>query len=271
MKEGGLFRLDVIMVSRGLASGRDAAKRRILAGEVRVNGKTADKPSVLVTGDDAVTLEGEGLRYVGRGGLKLERALETGRFDLRGVTALDVGASTGGFTDCLLRHGAAKVYAVDVGHGQLHPRLAADSRVVSLEGTDIRRSGGALEAVPAASLDFCTVDVSFVSLCLVFPAARRFLRSGAGAVCLIKPQFEAGRAAVGKNGVVKNIRDHVRVLSDMLSFFSRQDCRVLDLMPSPVTGGDGNLEYLVLLETGAAGPAAIDPAAVAEQAFRDLR
>ena len=187
-------RLDAALVRRGLEASRERAKQRILAGDVLVNGRVRNRPSFPVRDTDELMCKGEGLAYVGRGGCKLEKAV-AGRFDLNGVTALDVGASTGGFTDCLLRSGAARVYAVDVGHGQLHPSLAADPRVVNLEGTDIRDRQALLRAVPAASVSFCAVDVSFISLTAVLPSVLPFLKKGAGLVCLVKPQFEAGRTA----------------------------------------------------------------------------
>ena len=239
-------RLDAALVRRGLEASRERAKQRILAGDVLVNGRVRNRPSFPVRDTDELMCKGEGLAYVGRGGCKLEKAV-AGRFDLNGVTALDVGASTGGFTDCLLRSGAARVYAVDVGHGQLHPSLAADPRVVNLEGTDIRDRQALLRAVPAASVSFCAVDVSFISLTAVLPSVLPFLKKGAGLVCLVKPQFEAGRAAVGKRGVVRDAGTHRRVLAGLCGLFDDCGLSLRSLDYSPITGGDGNIEFLAVL------------------------
>lgn len=240
------IRLDAALVKRGLESSRERAKQRILAGEVLVNGRQQRRPSFLTGEEDRIECKGEGLVYVGRGGCKLEKAV-SGRFDLDGATALDVGASTGGFTDCLLQNGAARVFAVDVGHGQLHPSLAADPRVVNLEGTDIRDQAALLRAMALRSVDFCAVDVSFISLAAVLPAVLPFLRQGADLVCLIKPQFEAGRAAVGKRGIVKDPRVHRRVLAEFTAFTADLGLTLRELTYSPITGGDGNIEFLAVL------------------------
>ena len=272
----GILRLDAALVRRGLETSRERAKERIRSGQVRVNGKTASRPSCMGTENDDVCCEGEGLAYVGRGGCKLEKAVK-GRFSLNGITAMDIGASTGGFTDCLLKEGAAKVYAVDVGHGQLHPALAADPRVVNLEGTDARNTTALCAAIPKNSVDFCAVDVSFISLTQVVPAILPFLREGADLVCLVKPQFEAGRSAVGKNGVVKDARVHRQVLGECCAFFEALGTPVRRLEFSPITGGEGNkgnIEFLATLrydkekkETNA--PLSI--AAVVEDAHKTLK
>ena len=261
------MRLDAWLVANGLFGGRDTAKQHIEAGEVSVNGKTVKKPSAPVDDGDEVICSG-GERYVGRGGYKLEKALAFLEGPLDGVVALDVGASTGGFTDCMLQNGAAKVYAVDVGHDQLHSALRADPRVVCLENTDIRREdmGTLLTERPA----FCSVDVSFISLKQVMPAVLPLLSPGAFAVCLIKPQFEAGRSAVGKNGVVKDPAAHAAVLRDLCEAFARWDCGVKALTWSPIRGGEGNIEYLAVLHRGEPG-GIVDIQATVREAFRQLK
>ena len=256
-------RLDVTLFRRGLAASREKAKAAVAAGVVRVNGVAAIKPSMPVGEDDAVELVGEALRYVGRGGLKLERALEEFALSVEGLRCVDIGASTGGFTDCLLQHGAASVTAVDVGHEQLHPSLRSDARVTCLEGTDAR-------SVTAEQLgghfDVAVTDVSFISLAHILPVMARLLHEGGCAVCLIKPQFEAGREHVGKRGVVKDRAVHHAVISRVL-----EDARAAGLAPmglahSPVTGGDGNIEYLLCTVRTDARPAGVAPCPSAEGA-----
>lgn len=238
-------RLDALLVERGLASGRERAKEQIRAGHVRVDGRPETKPSTLVNAGAVLICEG-GCPYVGRGGLKLEKAVREAPLALAGLTALDIGASTGGFTDCMLQNGAVRVYAVDVGHGQLHASLREDPRVICLEGTDAR-SRELAAAVPARTVQLVTADVSFISEKAVLPAVLPYLAPSARLVVLIKPQFEAGRQAVGKNGVVKDPRIHRRVLDDMLAFFAGEGLRLDWLSFSPVTGGEGNIEYLAVL------------------------
>ena len=260
-----MSRLDVWLVSHGVFGGRDTAKQHIEAGEVSVNGKPVRKPAAEVKDGDTVTCSG-GERYVGRGGYKLEKALTVSDISLNGAVALDVGASTGGFTDCMLQNGAKKVYAVDVGHGQLHPALRADPRVVCMENTDIRK-------LPEEFLErpgFCSVDVSFISLKQVMPAALSLLSEDATAVCLIKPQFEAGRSAIGKNGVVKDPAAHVAVLRELCAAFAEWNCGLLALTFSPIRGGEGNIEYLAVLRRGEPGKL-IDIKATVQEAFRQLK
>lgn len=247
-------RLDAALVARGLASGREKAKELIAAGHVQVNGKIIGKASHLVGAEEAISCDAGTQRYVGRGGYKLEKALEIWDLELTGKTALDVGASTGGFTDCMLQHGAAKVYAVDVGHGQLHDTLRADPRVCVMEGMDMRQTERIRDFVAENAVQFCSIDVSFISVQAVFPAAARFLREDAEAVCLIKPQFEAGRQAVGKNGVVRDPKAHRQVLRDAIGFFAGQGWPVQALSFSPITGGEGNIEYLALLRRDGCAP-----------------
>lgn len=260
-------RLDAWLVQRGFASGREKAKELLAAGYVTVSGKTVTKASFRVSEGAGVRCAAPAERYVGRGGYKLEKALEDMTVD--GFACMDIGASTGGFTDCMLQRGAAHVYAVDVGHGQLHPTLRADGRVTVLEGTDVR-SDRLRQAVPAGSVDFCSVDVSFISLESVLPSILPYLRPQGWLVCLIKPQFEAGRAAVGKRGVVKNPAEHRRVLTEMLALFQRLGLSLRRLTYSPIVGGEGNIEYLAVLCRGGASLSA-DPAAVVAEAHSALR
>ena len=247
-------RLDAALVERGLASGREKAKELVRAGGVRINGRPAAKPSLAVSPADEITVEaGLGQRYVGRGGYKLEKALELGASPA-GKCCLDVGASTGGFTDCMLQHGARLVYALDVGHGQLHESLRFRPDVVNLEGMDIRDGEGIRKIIPPASVQFCSVDVSFISIKKILDALPPLLERKAWAVLLIKPQFEAGRAAVGKRGVVRDPEAHRAVLREKLT-------------PSPIKGGDGNIEYLALTRYGCPEGAPPDVEAVVTEAF----
>lgn len=248
-------RLDAALVERGLAQSRQRAKELILEGHVLAGGKVCTKPSFPVEAEDVLVVTGGGIAYVGRGGLKLEHALTAGKIDLTGQICMDIGASTGGFTDCMLQKGAAKVYAVDVGHGQLAPSLRQDARVVNWEGTDIR-------LLPADRLehpvDFFSVDVSFISLKLVLPAAVEFLRDGGKAAVLIKPQFEAGRENIGKKGIVTSRKAHWKVLTEIRQLFADLGLSLRLLCPSPVRGGSGNREYLAVLEKSSAASVPVD-------------
>lgn len=234
-------RLDAYLVEKGLASGRDSAKRAIAQGLVYVNSAPAEKAGQRVDGDDLVELRGGGRRYVSRGGYKLEKALNSFGIDLKGRVAMDIGASSGGFTDCMLQSGAAKVYAVDVGHGQLSPELCGDRRVVNMERTNIR------ELVPGdvEELDFASIDVSFISLELVLPVVKRLLKNGGSLVALIKPQFEAGREKVGKRGVVRDASVHAEVIRRVADLAGSLGFSVLGLDFSPIKGPEGNIEYLM--------------------------
>lgn len=231
-------RLDVLLVERGLAESRTQAQRLIRAGLVRVAGQVADKPGTQVATNAAITLQARP-RFVSRGGEKLEAALVRFGLDVRGWVAADVGASTGGFTDCLLQHGARCVYAIDVGYGQLDWRLRNDPRVVVMERTNARY----LESLPEP-VDLVTVDVSFISLGLILPMAVRWLKPGGRVVALIKPQFEAGRREVGKGGVVRDPQVHRRVLERVLDIAAGLDLGLRGLMPSPLRGPAGNVEFL---------------------------
>ena len=263
-------RLDAYLVAAGYAGGREKAKEMIETGYVSVNGVTVTKASRRLTPTDRVVCAAPAQKYVGRGGYKLERAIAAAGLTLTDAVAMDVGSSTGGFTDCMLQNGAAKVYAVDVGHDQLHPSLRGDPRVVVLEGTDVR-SEALSAAVAAGSIAFCSVDVSFVSLSYVLPAILPYLAEDATLVCLIKPQFEAGKAAVGKRGVVKDRKVHRQVLSAQLSLFAELGLAPLWLGHSPITGGEGNIEYLAVLRRSISAVSLWDAAAVVQTAFETLK
>jgi 23S rRNA (cytidine1920-2'-O)/16S rRNA (cytidine1409-2'-O)-methyltransferase len=234
------MRIDRLLVERGLFESRAKAQAAIAAGRVTANGVVIGRPSVEVASDAVLRAE-PAHPYLSRGGVKLAAALDQFRFDPKGCICLDVGASTGGFTQVLLARKALRVYAVDVGHGQLHPSLRTHPSVISLEGTDVRRLDTA--SLPA-TFDFITVDVSFVPLALVLPAALGLARSGAHLVALIKPQFEAGRRAV-KKGIVRDRTMHAAVCESVSTFVRSLGWRVAGLMPSPILGGDGNREFLL--------------------------
>jgi 23S rRNA (cytidine1920-2'-O)/16S rRNA (cytidine1409-2'-O)-methyltransferase len=234
-------RLDILLVERGLAASREQARRLILAGQVRAGDRVADKAGAWVAEDVALSVVTPP-PFVSRGGLKLAAALDAFALDVQGLIAADVGASTGGFTDCLLQRGAARVYAIDVGYGQLAWRLRQDERVVVLERTNIRY----LEALPEPC-DLATVDVSFISLRLVLPAVRRLLKSNGRVIALVKPQFEAGRDQVGKGGVVRDAQVHRRVLRDLLEWAQGAGFAPRGLIPSPLLGPAGNVEFLLYL------------------------
>ncbi len=266
-------RLDTYLVAHGLAGGREKAKERIQNGDVTVNGAVVRKASYSVSETDTILCNTVDA-YVGRGGLKLEKAITACDLALTDTVALDIGASTGGFTHCLLQHGAQKVYAVDVGHGQLHPSLCADERVINLEGTDIRHPQLA-ETIPLGSVDVITADASFISLKQILPYALPFLQENGRLVLLIKPQFEAGKADVGKNGIVRDRAVHLRVLRDLLSFFAEQRCNTVWLSGSPIQGGAGrqrgNIEYLVVLTYGDRVETPIDIRRVVDETFASFQ
>ena len=238
-------RLDLRLVQLGLVTGRDKAKAVIMAGTVYVNGQKADKAGFEVSEEDKIELQGETLRYVSRGGLKLEKAMESFPITIDGTVCMDIGASTGGFTDCMLQNGAKKVYAIDVGYGQLAWKLRTDDRVINLERTNFRHVTN--EQVPDP-VDFASVDVSFISLTLILPPALPLLAEGGQMVCLIKPQFEAGKGLVGKKGVVKDPQIHKDVIVKVIDFAHQNGFSVLGLTYSPVKGPEGNIEYLVHLQ-----------------------
>ncbi|MEE0786938.1 MAG: TlyA family RNA methyltransferase [Oscillospiraceae bacterium] len=238
-------RIDVLLFERGLAPSREKARTLIMAGSVYVNNQKFDKPGDTVSDDAEIEVRGSTLKYVSRGGLKLEKAMQLFPIDLNGKICMDIGASTGGFTDCMLQNGAQRVYSVDVGYGQLAWQLRQDPRVVNLERTNARYL--TREQVPE-EIDFFSVDVSFISLRIILPAVRPLLRDGGLAVCLIKPQFEAGREKVGKKGVVRDRAVHEEVVETICRFAVENGYSVLGLTFSPVKGPEGNIEYLVYLE-----------------------
>lgn len=235
-------RLDVYLVENGLVSGRDLAKSLIMEGKVYVNNQKADKAGDQIGEKDKVELRGETLKYVSRGGLKLEKAMSAFPISLKGCVAMDIGASTGGFTDCMLQNGAVKVYSVDVGYGQLAWKLRTDERVVNMERTNIRY---VTSETIGEELDFASIDVSFISLKLVLPVACSLLRDGGELVALIKPQFEAGREKVGKKGVVRDPEVHREVIETVTEFAQNNGFNVLGLEFSPIRGPEGNIEYLM--------------------------
>ncbi|MBC7766172.1 MAG: TlyA family RNA methyltransferase [Hyphomonadaceae bacterium] len=240
-------RIDTLMVDRGLAPSREKAKALIMAGIVFVKQQKIDKCGETIDNTFDIEVRGNPLKYVSRGGLKLEKALKIFPITLTDKIAMDIGASTGGFTDCMLQNGAQKVYAVDVGYGQLAWQLRQDPRVVNIERTNIRYLSQ--ELVPDL-LDFASVDVSFISLRLVLPAAKAFLKLSAQMVCLIKPQFEAGREKVGKKGVVRDPQVHFEVISTIVNFVKTQGFDILGVDYSPIKGPEGNIEYLICLQNG---------------------
>ena len=238
-------RLDVAMVERGLAESRQKAQALIMAGEVYVNEQKQLKAGAQVGDADQIQVRGRALPYVSRGGLKLEKAMELWPIRLEGAVCADIGASTGGFTDCMLQNGARRVYAVDVGYNQLDWRLRNDPRVVCMERTNARYLTA--EQIPEP-LDFFSVDVSFISLHLILPALRPLLREEGQAVCLVKPQFEAGRDKVGKKGVVRDPETHLEVLEHFLDHAAQAGFTVKDITFSPIKGPEGNIEYLGYLQ-----------------------
>ncbi len=234
-------RLDVALVEGGFAESREKAKRLIMAGIVYVNNQKSDKAGNTVKPDDVIEVRGQALKYVSQGGLKLEKAMKVFPISLDGFVCADIGASTGGFTDCMLQNGASKVYAIDVGYGQLDWKLRTDERVVNLERTNFRYV--TKEEIPE-DLDFASVDVSFISLSLILPVMRTLLKDKGTAVCLIKPQFEAGKENVGKKGVVREKSVHIAVIEKIMNLLVENKFSLLGLDFSPVKGPEGNIEYL---------------------------
>ena len=239
-------RLDVLLVSQGFAQSREKAKAIIMAGNVFVNGQREDKAgTVFDPAKVKIEVKGQTLKYVSRGGLKLEKAMNTFGIDLNCKVCMDIGASTGGFTDCMLQNGALKVYSVDVGHGQLAWKLRNDERVVCMEKTNFRY----LQPQDISDkVDFASVDVSFISLSKILLPARRLLSSGGEMVCLIKPQFEAGKEKVGKKGVVREKSVHYEVIEKIITLADILGFHVLHLDFSPIKGPEGNIEYLIHLK-----------------------
>lgn len=254
------IRLDVLLVQNKLAPSREHAKALIMAGQVYIDHQRCDKAGLAVDPGAAVEVRGETLKYVSRGGLKLEKALQVFPIDLTDKTAMDIGASTGGFTDCMLQNGAKKVYAIDVGYGQFAWKLRQDARVVNMERTNIRYVTPEQIGEP---IDFASIDVSFISLRLVLPVAMRLLAADGEVVALIKPQFEAGRELVGKKGVVRDSAVHYNVVKSVLDFARETGFHPAGLDFSPVKGPEGNIEYLAYLKKNPAD-VQIDDTAIRE-------
>lgn len=243
--KGKKERLDVLLVERGLIETREKAKRAIMAGLVYSNETRLDKPGEKVPADIPLTVKGNALPYVSRGGLKLEKALRLFDVTVQDKILLDIGASTGGFTDCALQHGAKMSYALDVGYNQLAWKLRQDERVVVMERTNFRYVTPAdfIKGLP----QFATIDVSFISLKLILPVLKTVLVPGSDVIALVKPQFEAGKEQVGKKGIVRDPGIHEAVLLSLIEFALHEGFDVLDLSHSPITGGDGNIEFLLHL------------------------
>lgn len=239
------IRLDSAVFELGISESREKAKALIMAGQIYVNGMKAIKPGITVNSTDKIELKGNTLPYVSRGGLKLEKAMKVFPITLDKKVCMDIGASTGGFTDCMLQNGAVKVYSIDVGYGQLAWKLRSDSRVVNLERTNFRYVTH--EQIPE-DIDFASIDVSFISLKLIFPALMPLLKSDGECVCLVKPQFEAGKDKVGKKGVVREKSTHIEVIENVVSYASDNGFSVLNLDFSPVKGPEGNIEYLLYIK-----------------------
>ena len=243
-------RLDVLLVKNGLAESREKAKVIIMSGQVFVNNQREDKPGQSFNDDCIIEVHGNTLKYVSRGGLKLEKAMNNFDVTLSGKVCMDIGSSTGGFTDCMLQNGAVKVYSVDVGHGQLDWKLRNDDRVVCMEGTNARYL--TREDIDD-TIDFASCDVSFISLTKILPAIHEILSENGEMVCLIKPQFEAGKDKVGKNGVVRDKKVHEEVVRNIIEFTNNSGFLVLNLDYSPIKGPKGNIEYLMHIRKDAEG------------------
>lgn len=262
------MRIDCYLVENKIAKSRERAKEHIKNGDVFINEKAVLKPSAEVTDNDSIEFRGEVLKYVGRGGLKLEKAVSVFGIDLNGRVCMDIGASTGGFTDCMLQNGAEYVYAVDVGHDQLDEKLCADSRVCNMEKTNFTELFPEnFEPYP----NFFSVDVSFVSIKKIIPKLSEFMKEGSAAAVLIKPQFEAGRSDIGKNGIVKDKKVHLRVLNELMAYFSQNGLAVKAIDFSPISGGDGNIEYLAYIVRSDGKTSVTDIKKVIDEAFLNVR
>lgn len=261
-------RLDILLTERGLAESRQKAQAVIMAGHVFVAGQRVDKPGTAVLSDAPIEVRGHTLPYVSRGGLKLEKAMKTFPITLTDKICADIGASTGGFTDCMLQNGARKVYSVDVGYGQLDWKLRSDPRVVCMERTNARYLTH--EQIPQ-ELDFASVDVSFISLGLILPALDGLLSPEGEAVCLVKPQFEAGREKVGKKGVVRDPAVHLEVLETFLHHAKENHFTVLGITYSPIRGPEGNIEYLGYLRHGQGTPGDFSLPEIVEASHSQLK
>ena len=238
-------RLDILLVNNGFSESRDKAKRIVMSGKVFVDGQLADKAGTKYDIDSDILVKGDPCPYVGRGGLKLEKAINTFDLNLEELLCVDMGASTGGFTDCMLQHGAKKVYSIDVGYGQLAYKLRVDNRVVNIEKTNIRYLNRSLIKEP---VDFISIDVSFISTKHMFPVCKDILKEDGKVVSLIKPQFEAGREEVGKGGIVKSQKTHIDVIKKVINYAKEQDLNLQGITFSPIKGTKGNIEYLSYFE-----------------------
>lgn len=238
------IRLDILMVNKGITQSRERAKALIMAGQIYIKNQKCDKAGMMVSPDTDIELRGDTLKYVSRGGLKLEKAMQVFPIELKNKTTMDIGASTGGFTDCMLQNGASRVYSVDVGYGQLAWKLRNDDRVVNMERTNIRY---VTKDQINDTIDFASIDVSFISLKLVLPVAKELLSDNGEIVALIKPQFEAGREQVGKKGVVRDINIHKQVIKNVLGYIEDIGMFASGLSYSPVKGPEGNIEYLIFI------------------------
>lgn len=237
-------RLDVILVNKGLADSREKAKRTIMAGLVKVEGRVEDKPGSVFDTESDITVEGKECPYVSRGGLKLEKGIAEWNIDCKGKVCVDMGASTGGFTDCMLQHGASKVYAIDVGYGQLDYKLRTDDRVINMEKTNIRYLDTDLIKEP---IDLISIDVSFISLKHMYPVASEILSDDGLVFSLVKPQFEAGKEQVGKGGIVRDSKVHEEVINNVIGYAEDNSLYPVELSFSPIKGTKGNIEYILLL------------------------
>ena len=244
MKNPKKERLDIIILKKKMAKSRHQAKGIIMSGKVYVNSDLVDKPGSLISQEAEITIKDNKNPYVSRGGLKLEKALKEFKIDVNGCMCIDVGSSTGGFVDCLLKHGANKVFAVDVGYGQLAWELRKDPRVVIIERTNIRYMTEENITVP---MDIATIDVSFISLRLVIPNLLKFIKDDGIIIALIKPQFEVGKGKVGKGGIVRDSSLHIQVVEDLKDFFIKQGLLCSSVIPSPILGMKGNKEFIIFL------------------------
>jgi len=242
---GNKTRLDIAVYEQGLVESREKAKALIMEGKVYINGQKATKPGITVKEDEKIEIKGDKLPFVSRGGLKLDKSIKSFNINLKDKVCMDIGASTGGFTDCMLQNGAEKVYAVDVGYGQLAWKLRTDERVINMERTNFRYIDP--EKIDG-KLDFASVDVSFISLDKILPVMYNLLKDGAFSVCLIKPQFEAGREKVGKKGVVRDSQTHFDVIKKVTDLAVELKFSIMGLDYSPIKGPEGNIEYLMYLK-----------------------
>lgn len=238
-------RLDILLVEKGLCESREKAKALIMTGNVFIGTERCDKAGMTVSEDSEIEIKGGGLKYVSRGGLKLEKAIELYNLNLTNKTCMDIGASTGGFTDCMLQNGATKVFAVDVGYGQLAWSLRTDERVINMERTNIRY---VTDEQIKTKLDFASIDVSFISLTLVLPVLSTLINDNGQALCLVKPQFEAGKGKVGKKGVVRELATHIEVCKKIYDFLPTCGFSLIGATFSPIKGPEGNIEYLYYIQ-----------------------